>query len=365
MNASLREIVLAVRFGEASLVGESVGYLVLGACDRAVSVPRSVDLDGVLVTSEGEVVLDATPVTEEEAERSLRHLLGQLLTLLRTPFPNLARVAVREPCGLRHLVSEIEAALVPVNRRAARRSLSRLVREARRSSTRERAALAVTELDLAPPPAGPAPSAAPPLEDFSAASPDHAWREQPPLGHALPLREATTLAPDSFESEAPTGGIDEVPSLLFEPVTQVPERIVQEIERATLPAEPEAAPSTWGEAPARSGEVRLWAAEREDELDDALDQAFDQALTRVASAVETLPPPEARPRASFNLRRLTHAPEVEGPLLSTLAPQAQRPSSIEDLLQRMRVEGEPTEVVLAGLAALARIDLSPLTPPVG
>src|SRR5687768_9521770 len=113
MNASLREIVLAVRFGEASLVGESVGYLVLGACDRAESAPRSADLDGVLVTSDGELVLDAPAATQQEAERGLRHLLGQLLTLLRTPFPNLARVAMREPCGLRHVVSEIEAAVVP------------------------------------------------------------------------------------------------------------------------------------------------------------------------------------------------------------------------------------------------------------
>lgn len=370
MNASLREIVLAVRFGEASLVGESVGYLVLGACDRAVSVPRTVDLDGVLVTSEGEVVLDASPATEEEAERSLRHLLGQLLTLLRAPFPNLARVAVREPCGLRHLVSELEAALVPVNRRAARRSLSRLVREARRSSTRERAALAVTELDLLPQPTVPAP-------------PDDGVRQSlSPAPERLPAqRDAVTLAPLAPEPEAPEGGVDEVPSLLFEPVTRVPERVLAQPETPTAgfeplspttetepfvrPAESEAAPSTWGEAPAQSGEVLLWGAESRDELDDALDQAFDQALTRVASAVETLPPPEARPRPSFNLRRLTAAPEVEGPLLSTMAPQALRPSSIEDLLQRMRIEGEPTEVVLAGLAALARIDLSPPAPPVG
>lgn len=342
MNASLREIVLAVRFGEASLVGESVGYLILGACDRAVAVPRVVDLDGVLVTGEGEVVLDAAPVSEEEAERCLRALLGQLLTLLRAPFPNLARVAERAPCGLSHLVSELEAALVPVNRRAARRSLSRLVREARKSSAREHQSLAVTELDLNP---VPAPAASVPPAPNQAVVPEPTWTATPAFGPTL----------------------DEVPSLLFEPVTQVPVRAEpqsdgqSDFEFFELPVDIEPEPSTWGEAPVRSEEVPIFG----EPIDDAIDDAFDRALTRVASAVETLPPPETRQRPSFNLRRLSAAPEVEGPLISSLAPHAVRPSTIEDLLLCMRVEGEPTEALFVGLAQLARLDVSPLAPPVG
>jgi len=336
MNASLREIVLAVRFGEASLVGESVGYLVLGACDRALAVPRAADLDGVLVTSEGEVVLDSDPVSEAEAERALRTLLGQLLTLLRTSFPNLERVARREPCGLRHLVTELEAALVPVNRRAARRSLSRLVREARRSQAQGERHAAV--VDVVPAPvrtafvAQPAPAPAP-----------APW----------------FAAPEPRERD----GVDEVPSLAVDAVTAV-----------RAPAGPRAvdpvAPTLLAFDPASPAEPEelaeeLLSAEVDAAFDAALDDAFDQALTRVATAVETLPPPETRARSGFNLRRLIPGQEVEGPLIPTSAQGTSRPSSIEDLLLRMRVEGEPAESVLHSLALLARVDVSPLAPPVG
>jgi len=375
MNASLREIVLAVRFGEASLVGESVGYLILGACDRAVAVPRAVDLDGVLLTGEGEVVLDASEVSPLEAEQSLRTLLGQLLTLLRAPFPNLARVAAREPCGLPHLITELEAALVPVNRRAARRSLSRLVREARRSGARDHAALAVTELDIAPPPAPPAmpagPAVAPPVGP--AAAP--VARAVAPPGPAPATFVQQEWAPvDAFDVDV---AVDEVPSLCVEPVTQVPART----EAAAFSPSPSPSPSHFpGHEPAFASDfeplVEADVAPQSPAPEpaspapaqpepEAVDDAFDHALTRVASAVETLPPPETRPRSSFNLRRLAPAPEVEGPLFTSGTPSTVRPSSIEDLLLCMRIEGEPTEVLLADLAQLARVDVSPAAPPVG
>jgi len=338
MNASLREIVLAVRFGEASLVGESVGYLVLGACDRTLAVPRAADLDGVLVTSEGEVVLDSDPVSEAEAERTLRTLLGQLLTLLRTPFPNLERVAMREPCGLRHLVTELEAALVPVNRRAARRSLSRLVREARRSHAQGERHAAV--VDVVPAPMRPA------------------FVAQPAPAPA-PAPASWFAAPEPRERD----GVDEVPSLAVDAVTAVRApagpRPVDPVAPTLLAFDPS--------SPAEPEELaeELLSAEVDAAFDAALDDAFDQALTRVATAVETLPPPETRARSGFNLRRLVPGQEVEGPLIPTSAQGTSRPSSIEDLLLRMRVEGEPAESVLQSLALLARVDVSPLAPPVG
>lgn len=135
MTASLRELVLAVRYGHASLVGESVGYIILGAADRAAAVSRRADLDSVLLCADGAVELEAGACSDSEAERSLRALLASLLSLVRSQCPNLERVARRgSEAGLRHLIVELEAALVPVNRKAARRSLSRLVREARRSA---------------------------------------------------------------------------------------------------------------------------------------------------------------------------------------------------------------------------------------
>lgn len=358
MNATLREIVLAVRYGDASLVGESVGYLILGACDRAVAVPRVADLDGVMVTGEGDVVLDAAIVPELEAEQSLRQLLGQLLTLLRSPFPNLVRVATREPCGLGHLVTELEAALVPVNRRAAKRSLSRLVRETRRSLARQHLHAAVAEVDPSPvvraEVAAPAWSPAtlpeiswakPTLQDIAVASqppptlpertlPEPSWPErsspepwpsQPLLTEPAPPEDPASDGHDSWDT------VDEVPSLLAEPVTQIP-----------VPA---------------SGVWPTGLAQTDDE--------FDQALTRVTTAVETLPAPAPERRASFNMRRLAPAPVLEGPLLPGSEGASVSPSSIEELLRAMRIEGEPADVVLAGLARLARVDLSPPAPPVG
>jgi len=353
LNATLREIVLAVRYGDASLVGESVGYLILGVCDRAVAVPRVADLDGVMVTGEGDVVLDATIVTELEAEQSLRQLLGQLLTLLRTPFPNLARVATREPCGLGHLVTELEAALVPVNRRAAKRSLSRLVRETRRSLAREHLHAATIEVDARPvvqaevaapawsPATLPEISWARPTLPEIAVAPElvasHFQPSQPPPTLPEPWPSQPLLTEPAPPEDSPSDGhdaweiVDEVPSLFAEPVTQIP-----------VPA---------------SGVWPTGQAQADDE--------FDQALTRVTTAVETLPAPAPERRSSFNMQRLQPAPALEGPLLPGSESASVTPSSIEELLRAMRIEGEPADVVLAGLARLARVDLSPPAPPVG
>src|SRR5690606_2907292 len=77
------------------------------------------------------------PARPEVQEVVLRQVLGELLAEVRTPFPNLSRVASRdETRGLGSLVTELEAALVPVNRRAAKRSLSRLSRETHRALER-------------------------------------------------------------------------------------------------------------------------------------------------------------------------------------------------------------------------------------
>lgn len=148
MSVLVRDIVTAVSHGEAALVGESCGYLVLGAADQVQHAPRAVHFDSLSVTSDGALQLDAAACSAIEAEQSLRVLLGQLLRFVRTPCPNLRRVADRnESKGLHTLVLELEAALVPVNRRAARRSLSRLVRETARSQAQLRARAQVEEVE--------------------------------------------------------------------------------------------------------------------------------------------------------------------------------------------------------------------------
>src|SRR5690606_16572596 len=127
MTVSLRDVMLAVGYGDASLVGETSGYLILGAADCAIHRTESASPDSISLTEDGTVRLEGSPADEDQVERALRALLGQLLQRVRTPSPNLQRVADRRDFrGLLGLVSELEAALVPVNRRAARRTLARL-----------------------------------------------------------------------------------------------------------------------------------------------------------------------------------------------------------------------------------------------
>lgn len=151
MKTTLRDIVLAVRYGDAALVGESAGYLVLGVADLCAEIPRRVSLDSVYVDDDGVVGIDASPCTFQEAEASHRQVLSLLLQLVRTPCPNLERVAGRqETRGIDGLVAELESALVPVNRRAAKRSMARLVREAKKATARMGVLAEVAPVPAAP-----------------------------------------------------------------------------------------------------------------------------------------------------------------------------------------------------------------------
>lgn len=137
MTVSLGQILAAVRSTEAALVGEVAGYLVLGAADAAQKAPTQADLGTIFIDENGEVLLRGALSEPSEVEQDLRDILGWLLDEVRSSFPNLRRVAERpEPRGLVSLITELETALVPVNRRAARRSLSRLAREAQKSEVR-------------------------------------------------------------------------------------------------------------------------------------------------------------------------------------------------------------------------------------
>ncbi|GEM_PF-1003813 len=139
MAVPLRDILLALRYGDASIVGESAGYLILGAADSARKVGGFATLDAIHLSGEGAVALEGAPCSPQDAEDSLRALLSVFLKQVRSPCPNLERVAERHGNrGLPGLVAELEAALIPVNRRAARRTLARLAREAVKSASIER-----------------------------------------------------------------------------------------------------------------------------------------------------------------------------------------------------------------------------------
>ena len=137
MSVTIEEIVRAARARMTAVTGETAGYLVLGIADGASDEPGAFDPNGVVLMEDGSLVrsraasgVDTPPVTE------LRDLLSRLLAFGPPPPPALQRVAGRASLTpVRSLVTELEAALIPVNRSAARRALARLHRDVARART--------------------------------------------------------------------------------------------------------------------------------------------------------------------------------------------------------------------------------------
>lgn len=299
MSVSLRDVVLSVSYGDASLVGESAGYLILGAADIALRTCERGSLDSITIDEEGSVRLAGPPVEEYESELALRGLLATLLAKVRIPSNNLARVAGRRDLrGLRGLVAELEAALVPVNRRAARRTLARLCREAQKSAAREHAFAAVEEIPQPEPvlavPLGPdsdsaaellpapepvqnAPSPLP-LVAAEASSPSRAEQATARYGRAEPA--AATYGRAEHAVAYPRR-VSQLPTIPARPDALLLERLADSYGAAT-PVEP--VPVVQEEVPERvsalasasEGEPAFeeFTEEDEDELDNAKTQVF-------------------------------------------------------------------------------------------
>jgi len=135
MSVTLSEVKRAARAHRAPLAGESAGYLVLAIADQVLQAPRLVQPAEVQLTEEGALrVMSGRASSDEEAELSLRRALDQLLLVASSGSAALTRASRRTaPTGLASLVRELEVALIPVNRAAARRALSRLHRETARA----------------------------------------------------------------------------------------------------------------------------------------------------------------------------------------------------------------------------------------
>ena len=135
MSVSLAEVALAARARQAPLPAESAGYLVLAVADQVALAARAVRQDAIELNEDGSVRLSAAePASEVQAESQLRALLADLLKAASSLTPGLARVTSRAPqASLAAFIAELEAALIPVNRAAARRALARLSRASRRS----------------------------------------------------------------------------------------------------------------------------------------------------------------------------------------------------------------------------------------
>jgi hypothetical protein len=132
MSVTVSEILVAARGSLAAVSSETAGYLVLGAAD-CLGEGR-LGLKSVYLDEGGALHVDRRGEPGGfDAESSLRGLLKRLLETARSPAPALLRVATTEENrGIPRLITEIEAALIPVNRAAARRALARLHRDVSR-----------------------------------------------------------------------------------------------------------------------------------------------------------------------------------------------------------------------------------------
>ncbi|WP_437670987.1 hypothetical protein [Sorangium sp. So ce131] len=135
---TLEEVIEAAHARCASLAPETSGYLALAVSDATSRLPLQIEDRAVLLTTEGTVTVRSRgePVAPVEAARLLRDLLARLLAASAGSVPNLAATARARPEPDRDPVAvarELEAALIPVNRNAARRALARLARETLRA----------------------------------------------------------------------------------------------------------------------------------------------------------------------------------------------------------------------------------------
>ncbi|HRH00943.1 MAG TPA: hypothetical protein PLR99_32090, partial [Polyangiaceae bacterium] len=135
-SVTLEDVLTVVAAKRVPLAPELAGYLVLEVADGADPMGGAVEPRSVFIGDEGSVAVvrarRAEP-TAQDAEASARSLLARLLEAGGSTTPALTATARRRSTGgLRALATEIESALIPVNRAAGRRALARLAREVKR-----------------------------------------------------------------------------------------------------------------------------------------------------------------------------------------------------------------------------------------
>jgi len=131
VNVTVAEVLAGAEARAVPLSAECVGYLVLAAADQVSAAPRRLEPNDVLLFEDGGIrVASGRAADGSLAERDLRAVLDALLVRASAPTSGLLRASRRAPGGgVEALVRELETALIPVNRSAAKRSLARLERE--------------------------------------------------------------------------------------------------------------------------------------------------------------------------------------------------------------------------------------------
>jgi hypothetical protein len=270
----------------ASMPAELAGCIVLTAADALASTPVEIAPHHLMLFDDGNVrTCGGAPCDEETAERALRQLLDRLLVSACSVTPALLRAARRSSQGrVAAVVRELEIALIPTNRGAAKRALARLCREVSRALDADATFRQAASSNVSPEQAESDAPARPNIEDIrivvTVSEPNEDWIDTTPSG--THPHGASNEGIDTIQAAGPTVLLD-IPDL------EVPNggRVLDEL-----------TPSNWSTAgctqhPACSDVVEL-AAEDVLYIDDcdsivnSLVETTDDETTRIATTCNAL-----------------------------------------------------------------------------
>lgn len=137
---SVARVIELCRERDVRLAYEIGAFVVFEACEAVLSQPRAIRALDVWVSPEGATrVAQGTPADDAGAAGALAELLAAVLVVAGQEVPgmlmHLVDVTRARQLGLAGYRDELEAALVPLNRAAARRVLARQLRELTRPKT--------------------------------------------------------------------------------------------------------------------------------------------------------------------------------------------------------------------------------------
>lgn len=370
-SVTLEDVFAVVAAKRVPLAPELAGYLVLEIVDGADAAGGAIDPRSVFISDEGTVALvrpKRDDATAEDAETSARALLVRLLEASGSQTPALAATGRRKSgAGLRGLATEVESALIPVNRAAGRRALARLAREVKRVTQGVGRNAAPAPRREEPKPPAPAerdeafddeartrakvpgadvpksPRVAPPVVRRASGSLPKPTPPKAPAPEPEP-DEAAEAAPLEVASEAPPPAAR---GML--PKVQPPKPRVL----TPPPPKAEGAPEAGGESLFAGDEVdNLLATFEVSNVKD--DKAVSRDLKAMAGLDPTPPPPEAKDLAKL-VESVVGKPATEAgsePLLGVdpiVAPPAEaRPRSLADALEPEPADGGVDELLGLG-----------------
>lgn len=354
MSVNFKQIIIAGEHRLASVAGEVAGYLILAAADGLLSGPRDISYENILLDERGEVVFGpAAPSDEEECALVLRELLGELLGVARPLPPALFRVIRRSGGGLNELIRELEAALIPVNRAAARRALSRLYREVKQAT--------------------------PALAQLLAAQPGPSRHPMPRTGEldARPARSSASLSSASSRLASRGDNISSgnmippppgrrISSLeLTAPQPHVARRRPQQLEgRAIVGGRAEEGWQTHQGAVKLGALVELAEGEMTERMPSVGEEAWAEESPWFSEVVEASERPRQRtpsqPSHRSSAARQAQENDYEEPHLFEGAPSS-RQSDVRELLSGFQVAETRTDEELSrALTAMVGVELTPM-----